>query len=414
MENRKDYYNILNVDKNCSKEEIKKAYKLLALKYHPDRNKDNKEESETKFKEISEAYNILVDDKKRKLYDLGIDENMMPPGGFNFAEGFPFSNMGDIPNMFPFSDFLKKNVYQENLNDIIIDIKITILDVYYGKEITKEIKKRVCCDTCQGYGVTDLKDIKCAYCDGLGQFVDLKEIIPGMMKQTTQVCNKCKGKGKLNDPQFNCKTCKGYKYLNQTIHKKIVIDKGIPDNSEITFKNEGNYGIHTKKNGNLIIKVSILPDDKFIRLGNHLLYHNEINLVDALTGIEYNIQKIDGTWIKCYNQEDILTPDNIQIIYNQGLPIHNTNQHGHLIVKSKIIFPKVLSSQRKEFIKKILLEHKKDNNIRDIQNKNKISILDTEQSQLLLNRINDNINQKNNSSCKNDDEEYVNTECVPM
>ena len=410
----KDYYQILEIDKNSNKEEIKKAYKKLALKYHPDRNINNKEEAEQKFKDICEAYNILVDDNKRKLYDLGIDENMMGGSGFNF-EGF--MNMNNIPNMFPFSDFLKKHMYEEDekINDIVIDIEITLKDVYFGKEIIKEIKKRVCCHQCNGVGYTKIDEIKCNKCDGMGQFIDLREIMPGMMKQTTNICSHCKGKGSINNPAYNCKNCKGFKYLNQTVHKKIIIDKGIADKSKLIYNQEGNYSVNRNKKGNLIVNIKVLPDNNFIRIGNHLLYHNEIDLIDALTGIEYTIQKIDGTIIRCINQKDILSPDNIQIIYNQGLPIYNSNQYGHLIVKSKIKFPSVLSEQRKDFLRKILLEHKENIN-KKVDKNVKIDILDKQQSQILIDRINNKIKEETSTDFKytENEEDNFNHECVQM
>lgn len=407
----KKYYQVLEIDENSTKDEIKKAYKKLALKYHPDRN-INKEESEQKFKDICEAYNTLVDDNKRKLYDLGIDGDTVGVNGFDF-EGF--KNMNNIPNMFPFGDFFKKHMYEEDekYNDILIDIEINLKDVYFGKEVTKEINKKVCCNECNGIGHNKINEIKCNHCDGAGHFIDLQEIMPGMMKQTSNICSHCKGKGNINDPVYNCKTCKGFKYLKQTIHKKIIIDKGIADKSKIIYNQEGNYS--KNKKGDLIINIKVLSDDHFIRIGNHLIYHNEIDLIDALTGIEYIIHKIDGTTIKCINNRDILSPDNIQIIYNQGLPIYNSNQYGHLIVKSKIKFPKVLSQQRKDFLKKILLEHKENEN-KKVDKHVKIDILDKENSQILIDRINNKVKEENSNDFKYADnqEDNCNAECVQM
>lgn len=396
MKDPKGYYEILGINNNSTKEEIKQAYRKMAFQWHPDRNPNNLEEADAKFKKISEAYTVLYDDNKKKLYDLGMLDNQN-------------NNFNDIPSnftdFFNTDNFFNMGVKEKNM---IIDINIDLIDIFSGKTIEKEIEKKVLCNDCNGKGYIQQAIFnKCKYCNGNGKAVQLEEILPGMMRQINKKCHHCKGYGKTLDPKFFCKKCNGDKSVYKTIKKKIIIEKGLPDNSQLTYENEGYLSIETKKYGDLIINIKVNEHPNFKRIGNHLLYENEIDLIDSLCGYSFNVTKINGENITCSSNK-ILSPYNIQIVYNQGLPIYKTDNYGHLIIKSKIIFPKEIPEKRKEFLKKVLLQNEKSSDEKN--NTFDCHILDEKQSIELINRIN---NKKN---IRNDyyDNQRENIECVQM
>jgi len=389
----KGYYKLLEIDQNVSDNEIKKKYRKLAMKYHPDKNPNNSD-AEKKFKNITQAYNVLGDPKKRKLYDSGIVDN---PGDQNPFQAFTFAEF-EMPNFF---DFFEREKIVEF--DIKIKLQLELEDIYNGKIIYKDITKKLQCEQCK------FKDdiyVKCTNCNGRGMITKLQTLCPGMMKQTNIKCNICQGKGKIIPEKYKCKECGGKKWIYKKIKKKIIIEKGLPDNSEILFKNEGDFNKYHNNYGNLIVFIEVKPHTKFRKIGNHLYYTNKIDLVDALCGFNYEIELLNKKKINCYNEE-ILTPENIQILNNCGMPIYNTDKFGHLIIKTDIIFPEKLSSNRKEFIRKILMTNDKQKNIKNHEIKIKSKILNKEQSQNLFEKI----NLKSNNEKKKNQET---PECVQM
>jgi DnaJ-class molecular chaperone len=374
----KGYYKILNLDKNFSEEDIKKSYKTLAMKWHPDRNVNNKEESEIEFKKISEAYNILKDKETKRLYDLGIDESN--PNNFNFSG---FNNFQD---MFHMNRNSRKN------KDIILDIQIDLLSAFKGEIIEKNITKEVVCHKCQGLGSNSpLNLIVCKECNGEGYTIVLEQLIIGMARQVRKKCFNCKGKGKVFNPNDACLNCNGSKYEMKTIKKNIEIEKGLLDNSQLIYENEGHICLEENNYGKLIVNIRIAKHNNFTRIGNHLLFRNSINLVEALCGFKYNIETLSGETITCINN-NILNPKSAQIAYGYGMPILGTEEYGHLIIQSDIIFPKQLSNSRKDFIKKVL-EEKDLKNINEHKKVN-CQILSDSQSLELLEKINLKINNK--------------------
>ena len=399
MSDPKGYYKILGLERNCNNEEIKQSYRKSALKWHPDRNPKNLEEAENPFKKISEAYSVLIDENKRKLYDLGVLDEQ--PGNFS-----DFDDL-NVPGFFNMNNFFQKS----RPKDIILNIDITLEDAYFGTKVEREIEKKVFCQNCKGKGhVSNAVFYECPTCKGSGETISLEQILPGMMRQMKRRCFDCYGKGKKMENKYLCNICNGQKCIFKKIKKQIIINKGIPENSQLTYEGEGYVCLDTNKYGNLIVNINILKHDKFKRIGNHLVYENEIELVDALCGYNFDIEKINKEVITCYSN-DILSPYNIQIVYNQGMPIYNKDTFGHLIIKSKIIFPKEIPEKRREFLKKTLI---KNSNVKE-KNENKrvhCHILDEKQSNELVNRINNkDFNSESSYDYKDDN---PNIECVQM
>ena len=402
MSDPKGYYKILSIENNCSTDEIKKSYRKLAMKWHPDRNPDNLEEAEKEFKKISEAYSVLIDENKRKLYDLGVLDNQPP----NFND-FNFDDL-NVPGFFNMNNIFQKN----KPKDIIMNIEVTLEDIYFGTTIEKEIEKKVFCKSCKSSGYKSNAIFqKCQKCDGNGEFINLEEILPGMMKQVRRKCSECYGKGKKVDHKFICEMCKGQRCIFKKIKKQIVIEKGLTDNSQLVYENEGYICLDTNKYGKLIVNIVVSNHERFKRVGNHLVYENEIDLVDALCGYSFDVKKIDNHIITC-SSNNILSPYNIQIVYNQGMPVYGKNIYGHLIVKSKILFPKEIPEKRREFLRKTLVKNSNIANNKD----NEIfpcHILNEEQSEELIHRIN-NKNHNNYENYRNEDYDDPNIQCVQM
>lgn len=349
LDNQK-YYDLLDLPKNCTEDEIKKSYRKMAMKYHPDRNKDNKEKAEENFKKISNAYNILSDKNKRNLYDKygesGLSDTLDMGGGPNFDDIFDTllkkSSMGT--NIF--------GKESENLN-ISATINITLLDVLEGKDITHSYKKQQQCSLCQGLGTTSASNIiHCTHCHGNGKILKINQIVPGLATQSYQVCPHCSGKGKSIKFGCQCSNCQGEGLVDTQCNLAIKIPPGVSENQSLVFNNQGNQNLEGQT-GNLDIKITIDSDAQFIRKGNHLIHNQPIQLVNALTEASVSINYLNDK-ILTFQNHDIIYPGKIVVVKGYGLPIYQQNKRGDLIIQFEVIFPKKLSHERKHYLKKIL------------------------------------------------------------
>ena len=252
-------YSLLGINKTDDKNIIKKAYKKAALKWHPDRNMNNKEEAEKKFKEISEAYDILSDESKKNLYDThGIEavrqmgsgmpenpfdifENLFGGGGGPFG-GNPFGGGGGPFGGFSGNPFSRQNGRSRS-KDRVENIKISLEDVYNQNKINLKLKKREKCINCDGTGGKEKQSsfIHCTMCDGSGVILKVRQLGPGMISQQQEMCSKCNGKGKELKPNHKCLKCNGLCYNNVVKELNIEIERGIKDKQKIIIKNESHY-----------------------------------------------------------------------------------------------------------------------------------------------------------------------------
>lgn len=370
-----DYYKILGLDKNATDSDIKKAYRKMALKYHPDRNPNNKEEAEKKFKEIGNAYSVLSDKNKKKQYDTFGEEGLkgMGEGGmggdfnaFNifqnvfgggmggmggFGAGFPFGNMGQDNK----PDLSTQKSPKKN-----ITLNVPLQDLYNGKSINLEFNRKIMCEKCDGLGVKDPSDIiSCNTCDGKGKKITVKQLGP-MIQQVMSDCNKCRGKGKMTKQNSQCNVCNGKKFIGdpKTIdyyirpgtragHKDVlagqsdwVPEYGFPGDLVISI-NEVNKKDNTNPNG-------------FRRAGNNLVMEKDISLKEALIGFNFRIVHFDNRIVEIQNN-NIINFDTKLVVKGEGMPLLNEGNFGDLIIKFNIIFPTKLSAERKKYLDKILV-----------------------------------------------------------
>ena len=354
---KKDYYELLGLDKKASKDVIKKAFRNLAHKYHP----DNKTGDDTKFKEINEAYSILSDDKKRAEYDSYgrvFNGNTGPSsgsgssgfGGFDFSQftqdgggGFEF-DLGDIfGNVFGGG----RRAQAKRGRDISIDIELSFEESIFGVERTVLLNKVSKCNNCDGNGgERDSELITCSTCNGKGTIREIKKTFFGQFEQST-VCETCRATGKV--PKLKCHVCHGAGILKKETEIKVKIPSGI-DNGEMMRLSGQGEAVFGGKAGDLYIKIYIKKHAVFHKEGKNLIMDLNVKLTDALLGGEQNISTLDGT-IKVKIPEGI-THGEILRVKGRGVP-YDKNRRGDLLIKLYIIIPKKLSKETRKVIEKL-------------------------------------------------------------
>jgi molecular chaperone DnaJ len=300
---KRDYYEVLGVDKSASKEEIKRAYRRLAKKYHPDMNKDNPKKAEEKFKEISEAYGVLSDDTKRKQYDLfghaGIDSRYSREDIFrtiNFEDifgdmGFGFGGFDSIFETF-FGGARTRRRGPTKGNNLYQDLEIRLEEAAFGTKKTIKIPRIEKCNICNGTGAKPgTSPKKCSACGGTGQIRDVKSSGFGQFVRITP-CRSCNGSGeKIEHP---CKECHGRGAVRK--YRKISVDipAGVDTGNRIRLPREGEASSSGGPPGDLFVVIYVRPHETFEREGNHILYDAEITFVQAVLGDEIEVPTLNG------------------------------------------------------------------------------------------------------------------------
>ena len=355
MANKRDYYEVLGVAKNASADEIKKAYRKLAVKYHPDKNPGNKE-AEEKFKEAAEAYSVLSDADKKAKYDqfghAGVDG-----AGPDFSGGF--GNLNDILNdLFGgafgggfggFGGFgggfgggqRRERVYRGR--DIRVRVKLTLEEIAKGVEKEISIEKNVPCPDCGGRGAKNGSDIKaCPACNGTGQ---VQRVVNSFLGQTVtySTCQQCGGEGKIiTNP---CHTCNGTGLVRQRETIKVKIPAGVEAGMQMTVQGEGHAAKNNGINGDLLVVIEEQEHPDFRREGSNLLYTKVISIVDAILGCEVEIPCIDGK--QKVKVEPGTQSGTVVRLKGKGLPGLNSYGTGDLYVKFAVWIPKKLTKEEK-------------------------------------------------------------------
>lgn len=355
MSNR-DYYEVLGVSKDSKKEEIKKAYRKLVKKYHPDVNKES--DAEEKFKEIQEAYETLSDDSKRSAYDQygKAGTQGFNPGGFNGFNGGGFSNepfdMGDIFNTFfggRMNDFgfdFGGTQERETLRgeDLRYRVKLSFDEAMRGEDFEISIRRKVQCSNCDGTGSETGKRVKCSNCDGTGRVRRVQNSFLGQIAVMSE-CNVCHGLGEV--PEEKCKVCGGNGLEVKDEKVKIKIPAGAYDGMQLRFRDGGNAGMYGSPAGDLYIIVEVEPSAKFERRGNDLYSTESIPVYTAVLGGTVEIETIFGS-VKLKIPKGTQS-GTIFKVRNEGAPvIGEEKQRGDLYVKIEVEIPKSLSREEKK------------------------------------------------------------------
>jgi DnaJ family protein A protein 2 len=336
-------YDILGISPDSSPEQIKQAYKQNAMKYHPDKNKDNPEIAE-KFKDISNAYNVLSDENERRKYDQLGDDNYNN-GSNDQMQGHQSAqdlfehlfNSGRMGNGFGhgFSHHFSFNNMQNEMNKRCSDLEqqynVTLEDVYFG--INKNLKLTIknYCKKCNK---------KCDNCQGSGTVNQIKNM--GFITQMYQgPCNKCSSNGFVQKTNSNCSECKGKGTYDVEHNANLSIPKGFDNGMKTIFNNLGEQPKYPDQTpGNLIIQLNIQEHKIFTRKGNDIIYKNEITFIESIVGKDIEIPYFDEVIKLNINQYGIINPTKNYIIKNKGLPIYNTDKKGNIIMEFTIIYPK--------------------------------------------------------------------------
>lgn len=349
-----DYYKILEIEKTASKEDIQKAYKKLALKWHPDRNPNQKDVAEEKFKQIGEAYEVLSNDQKRSQYD-----NPMPQGG-PFGTHSPFGTNGFKTgfNSFDFNNIFS-NIFQGSSGkqfvpqldkNIKVTVKINLKDIYCGGNKVIRVNRSIFCSACNGTGNQDGLDHKCVSCDGKGKRVFVKQLGPGMVQQSMTTCDKCHGKGK--DINTNkCFNCEGSGTKTEVLNCTINIEKGVSLEKLFVMKGSGNQ-IGPNTFSDIIIKLELEDDLVYTKKDYDLHRTLDIPLKKALIGFNVELDHLDGTTIN-FESKNIIRPNDKKKIEGLGFPKPDGSL-GDYYINFNIIFPETLSNDQKEGLYKLL------------------------------------------------------------
>ena len=359
---KRDYYEVLGVDKNASADDIKKAYRKMAIKYHPDKNPCDKE-AEEKFKEAAEAYSVLSDADKKARYDQ-FGHSGVEGAGPDFSGGF--GNLNDILNdLFGgafgggfggFSGFgggfgggqRQQRVYRGR--DIRVRVKLTLEEIAKGVEKEINIEKNVPCSDCSGKGAKNSSDIKnCPACNGTGQ---VQRVVNSFLGQTVtySTCQQCGGEGKIiSNP---CKSCNGSGLVRKRETIKVKIPAGVEAGMQLTIQGEGHAAKNNGINGDLLVVIEEYDHPNLKREGNNLYYTKVISVVDAMLGTEVNIPCLDGDYkIKI---EPGTQSGEVVRLRGRGLPtVNGYSGTGDLYVKIGVWIPKKLNKDEKALIESL-------------------------------------------------------------
>jgi len=357
MATKRDYYEVLGVSKTASEDEIKKAYRKLAMKYHPDHNKEPG--AEEKFKEINEAQSVLLDAQKRAAYDRyghsAVDGSAPGAGGgFNGGAGFGFEDidLGDIFGSF-FGGGARRGSAANNSPrqgaDRYIQLNIDFMDSVFGKKVTIPFTYDEVCSSCNGSGAKSASDfITCPTCNGRGRVVTEQRTILGIMRNE-QACSHCKGKGKI--VKEKCPTCNGNGYNKKKTDLDINVPAGISSGQQLRVAGKGERGINGGPNGDLYIEIQVKKHDIFERKGKDIYTTLEISCLDAILGATISTPTV-------YGDVDLTIPEGSQYgdvikIKGKGVKDIRSSSTGDQYVTLKVVNPKKLSKEEKELYSKL-------------------------------------------------------------
>ncbi len=357
MAQKRDYYEVLNVSRNAGDDEIKKAYRKLAIKYHPDKNPDN-EEGEEKFKEATEAYEVLRDAEKRSRYDrfghAGL-EGMM-------GDGYDYSNFedivgdifGDFGDLFGFGTSSRRQRGPKRGRSLQYDLQVSLEDVILGTTTTIDVPRLETCSTCHGTGAqADSKPETCPECFGRGQVTRTQGFF-----SMSRTCPRCQGEGRvIPNP---CNECNGQGLVRKVRQIKVHIPKGVDTGAKIQMRGEGEAGVNGGPPGDLFVMIHVASHDLFERENYNLVTNAKISFPQAALGTTIEVPTIDGT-VK------LTVPSGTQFgerlrVPNQGVPHYNHYGSGDLIVEIQVETPTNLTEREKELLRAFVQVQQKEGN----------------------------------------------------
>ncbi|MCS6938436.1 MAG: molecular chaperone DnaJ [Roseiflexaceae bacterium] len=354
---KRDYYEVLGVQRNASQDEIKKAFRRLARQYHPDVNKAP--DAEAKFKEINEAYEVLSDPEKRSMYDrFGHAGPTAAPGFDPFASADPFSTI--------FETFFGGTMRGTQRGpqrgaDLRYTLSISFEEAIFGVEKTIEFRRMETCQKCRGSGAEPgTEPVRCPKCGGLGE---IRQRAPIFNMVTVTTCDMCRGEGTVI--AIPCRECRGEGRVRQTRKITVRVPPGVDSSSQIRISGEGDAGPRGGPYGNLYVVIDVQPHPYFIREGNDIILELPLNVAQAALGVEIDVPTIDGT-------ERLHIPPGVQNgavfrIRGKGVPFLRSSGRGDQIVVVRVVVPTNLTDHQRRLFEELArsLENEPIGNQRD-------------------------------------------------
>ena len=352
----RDYYEILGIEKSATPEEIKKAYRSLAKKYHPDVSTEPKEVAEAKFKEISEAYEVLSDPEKRQLYDqYGHDavNQQFGEGGFQWSDFTRSDDISDIfgdlfGGMFGGGRSRSRNSPQQG-ESLRYDLEITLKDVLEGKKVNLDVPHTVICGPCNGTGGKDGKVTTCSTCGGSGQVQQVRRSPFGNMVSVSD-CPDCRGKGKTSAEK--CPHCRGQGRVTKDAHIDLNVPKGMEEGMRLRVSGAGNAGYNGGPSGDLFVVIHVKQDKVFDRDGSNLWTGITTSYPKLVLGGEETVETLEGEKVL------LKIPAGTQVgtvlrIPGKGLPRTNSSARGDMMVRVSVSVPKKVTDEERELLMKL-------------------------------------------------------------
>ena len=355
-ENKRDYYEVLGVQKGAGTEEIKKAYRKLAMKYHPDRNPGNKAAEEA-FKEVGEAYEVLSDEDKRARYDqfgfAGVDPNYGAGQGGGFGGGFGgFGDFGDLGDIF--GSFFGGGASRAQANsprrgeNVGARLELTFEEAAFGCEKEVSATRIENCGACKGTGSADGAVETCSYCRGAGQ-VRTQQNFMGMTMQSTAVCPQCNGRGKIiKNP---CSTCRGKGKVKRAPKIRVKVPAGVDAGQSVRIRGEGCVGANGGPSGDLLVEIYIKRHPIFTRQNTTVMCEVPITFTQAALGAEVQVPTLDGR-IPFEIPEGTQT-GTVFTMNGRGVPVTGTSRRGNHRFTVVVETPTKLTKEQKELLRQL-------------------------------------------------------------
>ncbi|KAK8137736.1 hypothetical protein PG984_001116 [Apiospora sp. TS-2023a] len=335
------FYDTLGVAPTATEQELKKAYKVNALKYHPDKNAHNPD-AEEKFKEVSHAYEILSDSQKRQLYDQYGEAGLEGGAGAGgmaaedlFAQFFGGGSFGGgLGGMFSGM----QNRGPPKARTIHHTHKVSLEDVYKGKISKLALQRSVICSKCEGRGGKEGAVKRCPGCDGHGMKTMMRQMGP-MIQRFQTVCPDCNGEGEIIKEKDRCKGCNGKKTVVDRKVLHVHVDRGVRSGTKVEFRGEGDQSPGVQA-GDVVFEIEQKPHPRFTRKEDHLMYRCEIELVTALAGGTIYIEHLDERWLSVdIMPGEAISPDSVKMIRGQGMPSPRHHDFGNMYIQFAVKFP---------------------------------------------------------------------------
>jgi len=342
---KQDYYDVLGVSRSASQEDIKKAFRRLAMKYHPDRNKSD--DAHDRFKAINEAYEVLSDADRRAMYDrfghAGAEAGM----GRGF-EGFSFGGFGDIFDAF-FGGTTGRRRQPRRGADLRQRVTLAFEEAAFGCEKKVQVDGVELCSRCSGLRAEPgTEPERCANCDGTGEVRRVQHSIFGQFVNVS-TCDRCGGEGRV--VASPCRQCRGAGYERKSRALGVKFPAGIDDGAQLRLSGEGDVGAYGGPRGNLYLQVAVKPHKLFQRDGDDLIYHLELNIAQAALGIELDVPTLE-------EPEPLRIPAGTQsgevfVVRGKGVPHLRGGGRGDLLARAQVLTPKNLSAEQKRLLEEL-------------------------------------------------------------